>query len=182
MPQFATYDVLRRLTPPLMEARAYMEKAASKTYKDVFLSHSSKDHNFLPAVVAILENHGGSVYVDDGDDRLPTTPSPSTAAVLRRTIRDLSRFVVFVTATSKDSRWIPWELGLADAYKEEPQVALFPSEESGWSQSWANREYLGLYRRIVWGEIDGDRNGPGWLVWNHHENTGIQLRNWLRGY
>ena len=110
MPEFATFDDLRRFAPTINEARVYLRKAASEVNKNVFLSHSSKDHEHLPGVIAVLDGHGGRVYIDDGDKRLPSNPSPKTADILRKTIKRLPRFVLFVTTNSKNSRWIPWEL------------------------------------------------------------------------
>jgi len=112
---------------------------------------------------------------------LPAKPSKETAAILRDTIRTLEKFVVFVTPNSKDSRWIPWELGLGDAYKNPRNVALFPASERTSDQEWAEQEYLGLYRRIVWGKIEGHEKAC-WIVYDHIENSAETLGKWLRVY
>jgi len=117
MPQFATFDDLSRFNRELQGAVLLKEASRTKVGKTVFLSHSSKDNEHLPAVISIIENHGGRVYVDSEDDRLPTNPNRETADILRGTVRSCRRFVLFVTTNSKDSRWIPWELGLSDGEK-----------------------------------------------------------------
>jgi len=132
-------------------------------------------------VIRLLENHGGSVYTDDGDARLPTIPSNTTAAILKDTIQKLPRFVLYVTTSSKDSKWIPWELGLADAYKMYQNVALLPAAQSEYNQTWAEQEYLGLYMRIVWGKIEG-HDKSCWMVYDHINNTAKTLSYWIRGY
>ena len=158
-----------------------MRLRAAKEGKTVFLSYSSKDKNYLPGIINLLEDHGGAVYVDEGDSRLPRTPSKETAAILRDTIQRLKRFVLFVTTNSKDSTWIPWELGLGDAYKSLSSVAILPTAESAYNQEWAQQEYLGLYRRIVWGRIEGERDSC-WMVYDHIANSAEKLSSWLRGY
>lgn len=87
------------------------------------------------------------------------------------------KFVLFVTPNTKDSKWIPWELGLGDGINLEKNVALFPSTEKWTEQEWAEQEYLGLYRRIIWGNYEV--KSPEWLVFNHHNNSAQGLRSWL---
>lgn len=178
MPQFMTFQKLQQLSPTLQEAYSLRKTAASKADKDVFLSHSAKDNDYLPTIIEVLQDHGGRVYVDNGDARLPQTPSPETAQILRDTLKGCRRLVVFVTTNSKDSRWIPWELGLGDAYHTPESVALFPAAASGGEQLWAELEYLGLYQRIVWGRIKGDTHDH-WIVWNHSKNTATALDRWI---
>ncbi len=179
MPQFATFDDLSRIKRNLQEAVLLKEASHTKTGKTVFLSHSSKDKEHLPAVISILENHGGRVYVDSEDDRLPSTPNSETSEILRGIVKSCRRFVLFVTTNSKDSRWIPWELGLADGEKGQWPVALFPTAEKSYEQKWSETEYLGLYQRIVWGKIKDVTKDDGWIVLNHEKNTAVTLRRWL---
>ncbi len=181
MADFATYNDLSRISRGLQSSILLKEASRTKSGKSVFLSHSSKDKEHLPAVISIIENHGGRVYIDIEDDRLPNTPNRETAEILRSTINSCSRFVLFVTTNSKDSKWIPWELGLADGEKSYKFVALFPTAENSFEQTWAETEYLGLYQRIVWGKIKDVMNVNGWIVLNHKNNTAIELQKWLTG-
>lgn len=180
MAQFATFDDLNRLRRDLQEAVLLEEASQSRTGKTVFLSHSSRDKEFLPVVISILKANGGQVYVDSEDDRLPNTPNRETAEILRGSIKACRRFVLFITTNSKDSRWIPWELGLADGEKGQWRVALFPTAEKSYEQEWSETEYLGLYQRIVWGTIEGVAEKPEWIVLNHKKNTAGTLRRWLK--
>ena len=179
MPQFATFDDLSRIKRDLQVPVILKEASRTRTGKTVFLSHSSKDKEHLPAVISILENHGGRVYVDSEDDRLPTTPHRETAEILRNSVTSCRRFVLFVTTNSKDSRWIPWELGLADGEKGQWPVALFPTAEKSYDQKWSETEYLALYQRIVWGTINDVTEKDGWIVLNHEKNTAVTLRRWI---
>src|SRR5690348_7128063 len=114
MPMFATYDNMRRWGADVA-ANARLREATKREGKTTFLSHSSKDDDLVPGAVVILENHGGNVYVDHMDPENAKEPNTVVADHLRNVIRGCRRFVLLATPRSKDSRWIPWELGLADA-------------------------------------------------------------------
>jgi hypothetical protein len=153
---------------------------SSKTSYNIFLSHSSKDNEFLPFIINTLENHGGNPYVDIGDNRLPTPPSVETAKILKSNIQTAKRFVLFLTTNSKDSKWVPWELGLSDGAKRNEDIAIFPSTEMTYNTSWMSQEYLGLYRKIVWGRLKGYTEDV-WMVWDETNNTADELSRWIRG-
>ena len=164
------------------EARALAARVRARTSAnsstDTFLSHSHKDHEFLPGVISILEAHGGRVYVDDLDTSLPNVTSPATAAILKKRIAQHKKFVAFVTNHTKDSRWVPWELGLADGLRTHRNTAVFPATTSPASASWAEVEYYGLYDKIVRGRISG-LLGERWIVWNQFLNNAVTLESWL---
>jgi hypothetical protein len=88
--------------------------------------------------------------------------------------------VLLASANSKESRWVPWELGIADGEKGIDRIALFPASDDPYDQTWASWEYLGLYRRIVWGRMKG-RTDPLWMVLDEKNNVGTPLRSWLTG-
>lgn len=177
MRHFATYDELKNFANRA-EARTLLKSAADQYGKTVFLSHSSKDHELLPGVVLILENHGGKVYVDEHDTELQGTDFQKTAGRLRDVVRACKKFVLFVTKQTKDSKWIPWELGLGDGNNKEHNVALFPAAEQYFDQTWSEQEYLGLYHRIIWGNFQDKE--PEWLVLDHRNNTAVTLGYWLK--
>jgi hypothetical protein len=139
----------------------------------VFLSHSSNDDDKVDGVVLFLHEHGAKVYVDDNDERLPNPPSTDTAKLLKHEIDIASRFVVLVSPNSRNSRWIPWELGLADAFKGTTPVAILPFTQDGNEDQWAKEEYFGLYRRIY--KYDDE-----WRVLNPETNKYRPLKDWLK--
>ncbi len=185
MPEFATFDDLRRFNSELtvnkstILERAAASKTASHKSKDTFLSHSSKDAEFLPGVINLLESHGASVYCDLDDRRMPRKPNPETAKIIKDQIKQSERLVLFVTTNSKDSKWVPWELGIGDTALGQNDVALFPAAPTSHEQTWAKQEYLGIYRHIVWGELDGYRD-PLWIVYDYHTNTADRLSDWCK--
>jgi hypothetical protein len=155
------------------------EKRAFASVTDVFLSHSSMDKGVLPQVIGFLEKHGAKVYIDKVDKELPEKTSSETGVKLKERITQCPKFIVLVTANSKNSRWIPWELGIADEKKKLPNVALLPDIGNQASAEWPEQEYLGLYPRIVLETFNG-QTSPVWMVLDHHKNRGTELREWLR--
>lgn len=181
MPQYITKDDLVRIRGEILaEERQRIVKNASARAPEgsTFLSYSSKDGDLLPAVVRVLQNEGAHVYIDRFDPELPTATSKTTASLLRDRIRLCRKFVLFATQNSKDSRWVPWELGLSDAFKSSAATAVFPSVDSALETAWAEREYLGLYDRVVWGKLQGYEQKV-WMVWDQRKNTAVRLHDWL---
>jgi len=162
----------------IVEAHEF-EKRGSATKADVFLSHSSLDKEALPKAIGFLEAHGAKVYIDKVDKELPKKTSAGTGVKLKERISQCPKFIVFVTANSKNSRWIPWELGIADEKKKLPNVALLPDVGSQTNAGWPEQEYLGLYPRIVLNTFKG-QSAPVWMVLDHHNNTGTELSKWLK--
>ena len=145
-----------------------------------FLSHSTKDDDLVVGAIRVLENHSASVYIDKVDPELPPYTSQDTAATLKKRIQQSNKFVLLATKNSKESKWVPWELGIADGKKGINRIAIFPAVDTASDTSWTSWEYMGLYRRIVWGRLDGYEE-PLWMVWDHNKNTATALAEWLRG-
>lgn len=146
-----------------------------------FLSHSSKDLELLEGAMEVLYNHGARVYIDEIDPEMPPYTSAETAALLKQRIAQTRRFVLLTTKNSKDSRWVPWELGIADGEKGLEKIALFPASDSTNDDDWTSWEYLGLYHRVVWGKLSGHEEEL-WMVLDAKANTAVTLRNWLSGH
>lgn len=183
MAEYVTRETLRDFARDLgaSEAARLRKSAASRSLQgSTFLSHSSKDEDLVTGAIRVLENHGGRVYVDEIDPEMPPYTSEQTAALLKTRIRDTSRFVLLASKNSKDSRWVPWELGIADGVKSPSRIALFPASDTPHDKSWASWEYLGLYDRIVWGKLEGYTKSV-WMVLDEKRNTATELSKWLAG-
>jgi hypothetical protein len=164
------------------EQASIRKSASTRTLEgSTFLSHSSKDDDLVIGATVILENHGAKVYTDKVDPEMPPYTTEQTADLLKNRIKQTKRFVLLASKNSKESRWVPWELGIADGYKGVGKIALFPSADDENDMTWANWEYLGLYPRIVWGPMDTQPK-PLWMVWDHRKNRATPLADWLSGY
>ena len=183
MIEYITKSELRSFAQKLnINEQANLRKSASSRGLSgaTFLSHSSKDDDLVVGAISVLEGHGAQVYVDEIDPEMPPYTTEETAELLKNRIRQTRRFVLLASKNSKDSRWVPWELGVADGYKGLTNIALFPASDSSHEQAWASWEYLGLYRRIVWGDLQGYKDRV-WMVLDEKRNTATELRKWLTG-
>lgn len=167
----------RNLTEQINARKTAAQRSPSGS---TFLSHSSKDDELVVGAIKILEGHGGQVYVDEKDPSLPPYTTKDTAAKLKERIQVCRKFVLLASENSKNSKWVPWELGLADGYKSISRIALFPAVERHHETQWTSWEYLGLYNRIVWGDLKG-YNKKVWMVLNEDKNTATELSKWLKG-
>jgi len=183
MIRYTTKDEFRRFSSemPLNESTQLRKRAQERSPEGAtFLSHSSKDEDLVVGAIRVLENHGGTVYLDKKDPTLPPYTSEQTANTLKNRIAQARKFVLIATKNSNESKWVPWELGIADGKKGLDRIALFPAVDEPHDNSWASWEYMGLYRRIVWGDLEGHEK-PIWMVLDEKKNTAIPLSKWLNG-
>jgi len=154
---------------------APVQAKASATYSfeaeaTVFLSHSHKDKGLIEPAVAFLRSQGVKIYVDWMDEGMPDTVSGETAKKLKDRIKQQKKFSVLVTENSKDSRWVPWELGYADSTKGMEHIAAFPVAENS---DFTHNEYLNIYPKIQ--IVNG-----AWWVWLQDPIKLVELPTWLR--
>lgn len=174
MRYFSDSDVRLHDKTIILENYSYEKKKSYDTFH-VFLSHSTKDQAKLPSVINFLSKYGVNVYIDKSDKELPQKTSPETGEKLKKRIYEAKKFIVLVTQNSKESKWIPWELGIADEKKKIENVALLPIVQNQITETWQEQEYLGLYHRIVFRKIKNV-----WVVLDHHKNKEIELSEWLK--
>lgn len=183
MINYVTRSGLQRFASeiPVAEQATLRRSASARDLNgSTFLSHSSKDEDLVVGAIRVLDGHGAKVYVDEIDPQMPPYTSDETAALLKSCIHQTSRFVLLASKNSKDSRWVPWEFGIADGDKALSRTALFPASDDSSEEDWASWEYLGLYRRIVWGNMEGYKD-PIWMVLDEKKNTATKLSEWLKG-
>ncbi|MEZ5692255.1 MAG: toll/interleukin-1 receptor domain-containing protein [Altererythrobacter sp.] len=138
MIEYVTKSELRGFASKISIAeQASLRKSASSRplAGTTFLSHSSKDEDLVVGAIQVLENHGATVYVDEKDPEMPPYTSDETAALLKTRIKQTKRFVMLASKNSKESRWVPWELGYADGQKGLDRIALFPALDSATDKS-----------------------------------------------
>lgn len=110
-------------------ARALLDESRSTPLDaefDIFLSHSSRHPRQVRMIKARLEAFGYSVYVDwlEDEELDRANVTPKTAARLRHRLRLSRSLLVHASEGATVSRWIPWELGLADG--RQMRVAIIP--------------------------------------------------------
>lgn len=182
MVEYATRADLRAIASKLSlhEQQDIRRRAESRSPKgSTFLSHSSKDDELVTGAIRVLENHGATVYIDKIDPELPPYTNKETANKLKQRINETNKFVLLASKNSRESKWVPWELGIADGYKNIMNITLFPAVDEINDTAWTSSEYLGLYDRIVWGKLEG-YEGNVWMVLDQKAYRGVQLSEWLR--
>jgi hypothetical protein len=154
---------------------ANVQKSATALYASsadttIFLSHSHKDRDLIEPAIAFLRSHGVKIYVDWMDEGMPDFVSGETAKKIKGKIREQKKFLVMVTENSKDSRWVPWELGFADPVKGMDHIATFPiAEKSDFTQN----EYMKIYPKIYY-------VSETWYIWQDDPTKLTRLERWLR--
>ena len=140
----------------------------------VFLSHSHQDKELVEPAIASLMKQGVVVYVDWKDPAMPAITSPTTAAAIKVRIKECRKFVLLASDNGLVSKWVPWELGIADSQNGMEHVVILPVTD--YPQSWPGSEYVGIYDRI-----EKRSSGslvvvkPGQDVWQ-----GMTLAEWLK--
>ena len=137
----------------------------------VFLSHSHHDADLIEPILVLLAEEGVLVYVDWKDPTMPSMTSPETASTLKTRIKQCGKFLLLGTNNALESRWVPWELGIADAQNGMPNVAIIPVEDR--SAVWKGNEYIGIYSRVETAS-DGKM-----AVFDPGKDRGMYLADWL---
>lgn len=127
-------------------ALANTKSAGLLAQATIFLSHSSKDRVLAQGLVYYLASLGISVYVDWNDSDLPRVTNRETAEKLKDKIKDNRLFMILATKNALESKWVPWEVGIADQCKGESFMLLVPVADA--SGRFEGSEYLQLYRRV----------------------------------
>lgn len=112
---------------------------------DVFVSHSSRDVDFIRKVLLFLKNGKGvnSVYVDWQDPDMKHETDAQTAVDLKKRITNARKVIYVVTSESLKSVWCSWEIGYADCSKGVDDVAIMAIKPN--NGKWKNHEYLQQY-------------------------------------
>ncbi|MFW2078523.1 toll/interleukin-1 receptor domain-containing protein [Acinetobacter sp. ULE_I010] len=120
-----------------------------KSHFDIFLSHSIRDSELILGVKTLLEESGFTVYVDWITDPLLERDkvNADTADVLRKRMRQCQSLIYIYTSNSKESKWMPWELGYFDGFRPE-KVSVLPLTFQE-NEEFKGQEYLDLYPVIT---------------------------------
>src|SRR4051812_15839850 len=108
---YLTEDQLSRSS---IDYRAFDSTTRLRPSVTVFLSHSHKDREFVKGWIARLQREGVEIYVDWNDTALPSVTNRKTAEEIKRHIAQQQLFAVLATRNAMESKWVPWEIGVAD--------------------------------------------------------------------
>ena len=140
---------------------------------DVFVSHSSRDVDFIRKVLLFLKYSKGGVrgYVDWQDPDMTHETDARTAADLKNRIASVRKVIYVVTSESLKSVWCSWEIGFADCSKGVEDIAILAIKPN--NGRWKNHEYLQQYPWISY-----DQKEHLFMVTMPNGNR-ITLHDWL---
>lgn len=144
--------------------------------KVVFLSYRRKDKEYVKPIVDLLHGLKVNVYIDYLDEQLPDTPSSKTASILRERIMKSDKFIMVLTPNSKDSKWIPWELGLGDGFDGYENAIVLPVTNN--THIWAEQEYFKIYGYVKKAD-SSDESKSDWAIF-YQDRKPIWLSDWLK--
>jgi len=168
-------DLLRYRGLFLNESKAYKSFAKANAQVSIFLSHSHKDQELVEGLINYLAVSSQIViYVDWRDSDMPSITNRETAHRIKQKINDLDYFLVLATKNAMASKWVPWEIGIADMIKPN-KIAIIPVADP--SGQYYGNEYLQLYPSIQ----PGNRLGASVLAVFEPNQTGngTVIRSWL---
>lgn len=165
--EYASSDLLNE------SARRFIATDKSAAKVTIFLSHSHRDSELARGLKNHLASLGISVYIDIDSSDMTTSTSREIAERIKGKIHSLDYFLILATANAMQSRWVPWEIGVADGYKPNKDILVVPVEDN--SGKFHGNEYLQLYKRV---EIAGD---GGTAVFDPNQTRGISAKAWLQG-
>lgn len=134
-------------------ANRVLNKSLSSAGTSIFLSHSHKDKEIAKGLKNYLATLGLNLYIDWEDTDMPGTPNRETAHSLKKRIIVTDYFLMLCTDNALQSRWVPWEVGIADMQKASGRILIAPVRNN--FGQFNGNEYLQLYRRIVINDSGG---------------------------
>lgn len=159
--------------------KAAVETAEGKTF-DIFLSHSYSDKEWIEGLKQIIEEIGFSVYVDwIHDSHLDRSKvNKESADLLRKRMRQCGSLFFVTSKISPESKWMPWELGYFDAFKQ--RVAILPLVDQPTTENqYAGQEYLGLYPYVTKAKAQRETKETLWV--RESEKKYVWFGSWLKG-
>lgn len=157
-----------------------LERKSLGQRRTVFLSHSHHDNDIVLSIIEFLLTIDTYVYVDWLDPTMPQVTSAETATKIKERIIQCERFIVLLSEHSKESKWVPWELGFADAKKDNSKISIFPVKRSIYTSdsNFDGLEYMELYQKIKIG-ISNNTGKDTPIVIPPRETKGYTLHQWL---
>ncbi len=176
MSYFTETQLLQAASTVFLNESAKRLIKSSPTYAEttIFLSHSHKDKRLAEGLKNYLATLGISLYIDWQDTDMPERPNRVTADNLKKRIAELNIFLMLCTDNALQSRWVPWEIGVADSIKRNDKILIAPVKNN--SGGFSGNEYLQLYPRIEFAV------GNQLAIFEPNKSDGYLARNWFQVY
>ncbi|MBE7474276.1 MAG: toll/interleukin-1 receptor domain-containing protein [Anaerolineales bacterium] len=153
----------------------FLESTKSVAKVSIFLSHSHRDREIVEGFITLLANSSQiTIYVDWQDGDMPRITNRDTAQRIKLKIGELNLFMILATKNAMNSKWVPWEIGVADSKKPLNRILVVPVADP--SGHFYGNEYMQLYQRI---EVSssGDLG-----VFEPNAISGYTVKEWLKSH
>ena len=154
-------------------AATFLKSAPQQASVSIFLCHSHKDRELAIGLKYLLASAGITLYVDWLDKEMPAVPDRRTAENIKQRIHSSVCFLLLATQNAMISRWVPWEVGVADDKKPIHNIVVIPVADP--TGKFYGNEYLQLYTRL---EVGADGR---MAVFEPGKTSGEYMDAWLRG-
>lgn len=148
---------------------------------DVFLSHSSLDHDEVINLIKLFNQCDYSVYVDwIYDHQLNRNDvNKETAEIIRKRMNQSKGLSYLATSNSTNSKWCPWELGYFDGMSKNSRCCILPVLSYSVSR-YDGQEYLSLYPYLEYSKYANSDEYDFW-VYEQKSSKYVVLSAWLNG-
>ena len=160
----------------ILEWFSNVKSDPSQAKLTIFLSHSHHDRPLVEGLIRFFATQGVTIYVDWNDGTMPRVTNRETATRLKKRIETSALFMVLATQNAVDSKWVPWEVGVADQMKGEERITVIPVLDS--SGRYPGAEYLQLYRRFA----QSDHTGNRWIYEPESESLASGLGDYCKKF
>lgn len=157
----------------LTESSRYFIKSSSLDVNTtIFLSHSHFDRELAKNMKIYLSKYRINLYIDWLDNKMPANTNAKTALELKNKIKSNNYFLLLATNNALASKWVPWELGIADGAKSYDNILILPINDN--YGRFNGNEYLQIYKRV-------EQDNLGELgIFEPNKHNGILLESVLR--
>jgi hypothetical protein len=161
----------------IQESRVFKTFSKATAQVSIFLSHSHKDKELVEGFINYLAYSSEIIiYVDWQDSDMPSTTNRETALRIKEKIDQMDYFLILATRNAMESKWVPWEIGIADKTKSIERIAVVPIIDR--SGQYHGNEYMQLYQSVQPGihELTGRK---ALSVFEVNQDTGVVINSWF---
>lgn len=113
----------------------------------LYLSYAILDKKLVIKTATFLKSVYQNIHIDWAEYSMSEKNCIDNATNIKNKIITNNKFILIATSASIFSRWVNWELGIADSNKySTDNLAIFPIVDP--KSNWHGNDYLNIYPRI----------------------------------
>jgi len=158
-------------SPEILKKRLYVNELERLKKLDLFISHNSRDEARIVDFYKWFNSQGYVAYIDWVNDKFDLKRqwcNANTAEVIKERIKQSIAFILFLSKSTLNSQWCPWELGYADALGKKMCVYLHDADLSYIPQFYSMYDRLLMENEQIF--IDTGKEKKEFTKWLGKEN------------